>query len=619
MTTDQSQSNAIRHKDGPAMILAGPGSGKTTVITHRVKYMISHHHIDPSSILVITFSRAASGEMQERFLQLSGRRLMPVTFGTFHSFFFHILKCAYGFSVRQIATTEQQMRFVREYIRRLRLEYGDTSDLIRGILSDISRVKNSMPYAELPEHVSEMSLTCDPEAFIIIFNAYGEFLRQNALIDFDDMIVMTKELFEKRKDILSGWQKKIRYILVDEFQDINPLQYDIIKMLAHPENNLFIVGDDDQSIYRFRGASPDIMLHFSDDYPEAAKILLDVNYRSVPEIVESSSNLISHNGKRFAKDIRAAAADGCEPVIKFFRDQREQDQYVIDTIRDLNEKTGIPLHEIAILYRTNAQPELLMHMMTQQNIPYLSGDHIPCRFDHWIARDLNTYLSLASGDRSRASFLRVMNRPNRHLSRESLPYEQVSFDVWKQFYGAKDPAAGILNKFKSDLTIIAGLHPYSAVNYILKAMGYEEYIREYADKTRIPIDDLNEVLNWIIDDSRAYDTVKAWFAHQEDVKEEWKKMYSKKNLPDSAVVLSTLHASKGLEFDTVMIADVNENVIPDKKAVTIDEIEEERRLFYVGMTRAKRRLYLLSSGQIRNKTMAPSRFLGECAIRGYPQ
>ncbi len=621
MTIDPSQSNAIRHKDGPAMILAGPGSGKTTVITHRVEYLISHHHIDPSSILVITFSRAAAEEMRERFLQLSGRRLLPVTFGTFHSVFFHILKCAYGLTARNIAGGKERIRFIREYIRRLRIETDDGEDLARSILSDISRVKNTiMPVNGLsPAALQGIPLTCDLEAFCIIFEAYGEFLRQNGLIDFDDMLLMTRDLFKMRPDILEGWQKRFGFLLVDEFQDINRLQYEIIRMLALPENNLFIVGDDDQSIYRFRGSDPGIMLNFKRDYPEAEHILLNVNYRSVPEIVKASGNLISHNRKRFAKDIRAASAKGREPVTEYFVNQRSQDQYVIDKIRDLNIGIGIPLGEIAVLFRTNDQPQLLKLMMERQGIPFTSKERTPCLYDHWIVRDLNTYISLACGDRRRVSFLRVMNRPNRHLSREGLPFENVSFDAWRQYYGAPDPVIGLIDKLESDLSILAGLRPFSAVNYIQKAMGYEDYIREYAGENRVSVDSLFEILERIREDVREFDTFEEWFTHQENAKKEWEKICSQKNAPDSSVMLSTLHASKGLEFDTVFIVDVNENVIPDKKAVTQDDIEEERRLFYVGMTRAKRRLYILCSGQIRNKTAAPSRFLGECTTDGYPQ
>ncbi len=602
------------------MILAGPGSGKTTVITRRVEHMIRGQDIDPSSILVVTFSRAAANEMRERFLILTGRRRFPVTFGTFHAIFFQILKYAYGYTSRQIASGEMQRRFVCEYIRRLRLECEDEAELARNILTEISLCKNR----QIPPE-DFRSASCDRETFSVIWEAYGEFLRQNRCLDFDDMLVLTKELLEQREDILEGWQNRFHYILVDEFQDINRIQYDIVRMLARPRNNLFVVGDDDQSIYRFRGSDPSIMLRFDRDYPETKKILLGANYRSTPEIVRAAGNLIAHNETRFPKEIRAIPASGREPVGKIFETQREQNEFVIETILRLNREGGIPFGEMAVLFRTNAQPFLLMHMMAQRNVPYVSKGSIPSLYEHWIARDLNAYLRLAAGDRTRASFLRIMNRPNRWLSRESLPFEPVSFRAWEDYYRVRcrtsgsvsadrDDRIGALRKLEADLGILAGLRPYAAINYIRRAAGYERYLENFAQKYHTPAEQLMSVLDAIQEDARDYGSCEEWFAHQEEFKIEWKKKFSGKNDPDSAVRLETLHAAKGLEFDTVFLVDVNERIIPDKKAVTAEDIAEERRLFYVGMTRAKRRLYLLCSKQIRNKTMEPSRFLAECGI-----
>ncbi len=602
------------------MILAGPGSGKTTVITHRVEHMIRVQDIDPSSILVITFSRAAAREMRERFLLLTKRQRLPVTFGTFHAIFFHFLKCAYGYSAKQIASGQMQTRFIREYMRRLRLETSDEAELARNILTALGREKNGLAAAD-------RALPCEPEVFRMISEAYGEFLRQNHCIDFDDMLVLTKELFEKRQDILRGWQERYRYLLIDEFQDINRIQYDIVRMLALPRNNLFIVGDDDQSIYRFRGSDPSIMLHFEEDFPDAEKILLAANYRSTPQIVRTAGTLISHNEKRFPKDIRAAASSGREPSVMCFASQREQNGFVIDEIRRLNRVAGVPFEEMAVLFRTNAQPYLLMHQMSGHNIPFVSKEHIPGLFSHWIAEDVNTYLRIAMGDVRRSGFLRVMNRPDRGLSRESLPGGNVSFEAWIDYYrawGSITPEAGgrietdadarisHLRKMRADLATLAGLRPYSAVNYIRKAMGYEKYLRQCAASRNMPETEFFSILDEIQEDARGFDSCAAWFAHQDEMREKWERGFAQKNAPEDAVRMSTLHAAKGLEFDTVFLIDVNENVIPDKKAVTADEIEEERRLFYVGMTRAKRRLYLLCSNQIRNKTMAPSRFLEEC-------
>ena len=263
MNYNKSQQQAIRHKDGPMLVLAGPGSGKTAVITQRTKQLIEYENIDPSNILVITFTRAAAQEMKQRFLALTGEERTKVTFGTFHAIFFMVLKLAYHFDSGNIISEEQRYQFMREI---------------------------------LLEHF--YSSSCGEEIFRKIYREYDERLKRNRLIDFDDMLTYTYDLFSQRKDILSAWQKKYRYILIDEFQDINLIQWKIMCMLAAPENNLFVVGDDDQSIYRFRGSKPEIMLGFQKIYPQAKIVNLEVNYRCEPPIVEAAMRLIAHNGNR---------------------------------------------------------------------------------------------------------------------------------------------------------------------------------------------------------------------------------------------------------------------------------------------------------------------------------
>lgn len=606
MKIDTAQINAIRHKDGPKIVLAGPGSGKTLVITRRVQHLIEQYHIPPSKILVITFTRAAAGEMRERFEKLMGGRKMPVTFGTFHAVYFTILKHAYGYTASNIAREEQRVQFVREFIHRLRLEYDDENEFVSGLLSEISLIKNTS--VDLEHYYSS---NCGEEVFRRIFEAYENFLHQNHLLDFDDMLVYCRELLEQREDILAAWQNKFQYILIDEFQDINQIQYDIIRMLAKPQNNLFIVGDDDQSIYRFRGAKPEIMLNFEKDYPDAGKTVLGVNYRSGTEIVHSAKNLISHNRSRFEKDITSACKEGVPVHMQQFANQQEQNLYVIREITRLHQQ-GIPYGEMAVLFRTNVQPRYLMEQMLDYNIPFLAKDRIPNIYDHWIAKDLFTYIQIARGDRSRASFLKIMNRPKRYLSRESLPYEEVAFDVWEDFYAEQGWMVQRLEKLEMDLKVIAGMRPFSAINYIRKGVAYEDYLKEYADQRRIPFDDLLDVLDELQANAKGFETCDAWFEHIEHFQEELRVQAENKNVQEDAVYLSTLHSAKGLEYDTVFLVDVNEKIMPYKKAVLEADMEEERRMFYVGMTRAKRKLYLLHSLQIHNKEMEPSRFLEEC-------
>ena len=272
--------------EGSNLLLAVPGSGKTTVITHRVRYLVEKHGVEPGGVLVITFTKAAAVEMKQRFQKLMGGRTLPVSFGTFHAVFFSILKHAYRYDASNIVREEQRVQFIRELMDKLNLDVEDEAEFINSILSEISAVKGDM--INLDYYYSK---NCSEEIFKKLYQGYEDALVRKNLLDFDDMLVMCYELFTQRKDILSAWQKKYRYILVDEFQDINRVQYEIVKMLAQPENNLFIVGDDDQSIYRFRGAKPEIMLGFQKDYPQAQKTLLGINYRSTSNIVETAGRL----------------------------------------------------------------------------------------------------------------------------------------------------------------------------------------------------------------------------------------------------------------------------------------------------------------------------------------
>ncbi|MEI3339556.1 MAG: ATP-dependent helicase [Eubacterium sp.] len=605
MNIDVSQMNAIRHKDGPMMVLAGPGSGKTLVITRRVQYLIEQYHIPPSNILVITFTRAAARQMRERFEKLTHSRKVPVTFGTFHAVYFTVLKHAYGYTASNIVKEEQRVQFMREFIHRLRLEYEDENEFVSGILAEISLIKNTA--VDLSHYYST---NCGEEVFRRIYHAYEDFLRQNHYLDFDDILIFCKELFEQRKDILTAWQRKYKYILIDEFQDINEIQYRIIQMLAAPENNLFIVGDDDQSIYRFRGSKPEIMLNFEKDYPNAKKTVLGMNYRSGKEIVARASRLISFNKTRFSKKLTPAASVGIPVTEKIFSTQREQNLFVIQEMTRLH-RAGMDYRDMTVLFRTNIQPRYLMEQMLSYNIPFHSKDRIPNIYDHWIAKDILTYIKIALGDRSRASFLKIMNRPKRYLSRESLPYEEVAFDVWEDYYSEQNWMVQRLEKLYMDLKVIAGMRPFSAVNYIRKGVAYEDYLLEYANERRISFDDMTDVLDELQENARGFETFDDWFAHIEHLQEEMENQVIDLSSERDAVMFSTLHSAKGLEYQTVFLVDVNEGIMPYKKAVLEPDLEEERRMFYVGMTRAKERLYLLASRQIHNKEMEPSRFLME--------
>ena len=602
MSLNPSQVQAVIHKDGPCMVLAGPGSGKTLTITKRIEYLIGKHHVSPEEILVITFTKAASIEMKERFVRLCGQKAGPVTFGTFHGIYYGILKWAYRMNASNILSEEQKYQLLKQVIGRMEIDIDDEKDFLQGIAGEIGNIKNNqIPLAEYE------SLNCSEEVFREIFEQYEKERKRLKKIDFDDMLVLVYELFKKRPDILSMWQRKFRYILIDEFQDINQVQYDVIRMLAAPENNLFIVGDDDQSIYRFRGARPDIMLGFKKDYPDTKEILLDVNYRSTKAIVNGAARVIRHNVNRYPKQIITTNEQGETVHIQEVRHPIEESKYVVSQIQEAK-KRGIPSSEIAVLFRTNVEARALAETFMEYNMPNL--------YEHFIAQDLTTYLKMALGDRSRKSFLAIMNRPNRYIGRDSVEGTTISFESLRKFYCDKDWMLDRIDQLEVDFRILKNMAPYGAIQYIRKHIGYDEFLKEYAAFRKINMEDLKEVLREIEERAKAFRTIEEWFTHIEEYSEELKRQSQQKETDPEAITFMTMHGSKGLEFDLVFIIGANETITPYKKAETKEEVEEERRMFYVAMTRARKKLIISYTKERNGKSMAQSRFVGELLTRG---
>mgnify|MGYP001649429639 FL=1 len=604
MAFSKAQTQAIMHKDGPMMVLAGPGSGKTTVITHRVQYLTKEYGIDPGDILVITFTRAAAEEMRERYEALTGGG-SRVTFGTFHSIFFRILKLAYRYTADNIVREEQQMQFVRELAQAGGLEPEDENEFAASILSEISSVKGERIALE-----HYYSKNCPDTVFRQLYAGYEEKMRRAGLIDFDDMMVLCLELFTERKDILSAWQRRYRYILIDEFQDINRLQYEIVRMLAKPEDNLFIVGDDDQSIYRFRGAKPEIMLGFERDYPGAGRILLDVNYRSTEEIVAPALRLIGENQKRFSKAIHTTGRHGKNVITKLWQDPGEENLAIAREIQ-LYLQSGVRPGDIAVLYRTNAGPRFLMEKLMEYNLPFRTRDTVPNLYEHWISRNILTYIRIALGSRAREDILQVINRPKRYISRDVMPDETVSFEKMKAFYAEKDWIAERIESLEGDLRAIARMSPLAAVNYIRQGMGYDEYLIEYAAFRRMRPEELLETADELKESAAGFKTFDEWFAHIEAYKEELLRQAAQRRTETDAITLATMHSAKGLEFPIVYILDANEGITPHSRAMLDEDMEEERRLFYVAMTRAKTRLHVYAVRERCHKKAEVSRFVWE--------
>lgn len=651
MDFNQAQMTALEHRDGPMMVLAGPGSGKTTVITHRIKRLLEAG-VDPSGILVITFTKAAATEMKERFLRLAreedekrkqaeqraggsqtgaekpffgtadpgprrreacGTSLEAagsrVSFGTFHSVFYHILKWAYRFPAGNVISGEEKRQYFKKFLDESEMEVEDEAEFISSIINEISYVKGER--LDLKYYYSQ---NCPEEWFKKLYDGYDEMLKTTGKIDFDDMLVMCHELFTERKDILAAWQKKFKYILVDEFQDINLLQYQVVRMLALPENNLFIVGDDDQSVYRFRGAKPEIMLGFEKDFPGTKRVLLGTNYRSTKEIVETSLRLIEHNKVRFEKKLEPFRGSGRPVDFRVFDNPGHEMDTVAQSIRAYHD-AGYQWSEIAVLFRTGANSGLMAERLMGYNIPFKLRDVIPNLYSHWIAKDLFAYMEIAAGSRKRSDFYRIMNRPNRYFSRDAFDTPIVSFDRLKSFYQDRDWMEERICDLEADLRAMAPLKPVAAVNYIRKAIGYDDYLRSYAEFRRMKPEELFETADKLAESAAEFATFVEWKEHAARYEEELKKQnQEEREETKDRVTLSTMHSAKGLEYPVVFVVDANEGIVPHHKAGLPADIEEERRLFYVALTRAKDRLHVAAVKERYHRKTDVSRFVEEAGL-----
>ena len=586
MSLNHAQTEAVAHNKGPCMVLAGPGSGKTLTIAKRIEYLIMKHKVRPEEILVITFTKYAAWEMKNRTRSICGPSSYAVTFGTFHGIYYGILKWAYRLNQSNLLSDEEKYRILREILPGIdwdqEPEADEEKDYLQELAIEIGNVKNNCMDIEEYEPVKYTT-----EKFRKLYRTYEETKKKYRKIDFEDMLIQCRDLFMKRPDILKKWQEKFQYILVDEFQDVNQAQYDVVRMLAAPQDNLFVVGDDDQSVYGFRGAKPGIMMEFMKDYPKARQILLDVNYRSSGYIVKGALRVIGNNKIRFEKKIEAFRKPDETVHVQEVKDPVQEAEYVLERIREYREK-GVSYTEMAVLYRTNVDARAMSELMTEYQIPFVMKEHLNNIYEHFIALDMISYLRLSQGEYDRKYFLQIANRPNRYLTRESMKTGNVSYESLRRYYRDKDWMVDRIDQLEWDMKMICDKTPYAAIQYIRKRMGYDEFLKEYAAYRKISSEDLFAVLEEIWQNSKGYGTIKEWFEHIESYGKMLKEQ-NKKNGEKEGVNLMTMHAAKGLEFDTVFVIEANEGSCPYKKAIADEEIEEERRLFYVAMTRAKRK------------------------------
>lgn len=613
MKLNRGQDEAIKHGNGPCMVLAPPGSGKTLIVTERTRYLIEESGVRPDQILVITFTRYAAREMKERFERLTAGKNYPVTFGTFHSIFYGILKCAYGIGANNLMSEKESSVLLQEVLDQTDIEstpeVEDEEELVRELLREVGMVKNGL--CHLKDFHSKY-LTQDE--FAEVFRSYEHQKKELKKFDFDDMLVQCYALFRKKPEILQGWQKRFQYILIDEFQDINRVQYEVIRMLAAPRYNLFVVGDDDQSIYGFRGAKPELMLYMKQEFPSLRTISLTVNYRSTEFITGAAARVILHNDTRFYKRVQSFRGRGQNVHVQEVLDEQEEAQYVTEEIQKKLDQ-GIKPGEIAVLFRAAVQARMISEILSEHRIPFEMRDYVTNFYRHFIVKDMMAYLQLAAGKRDRSLFLTICNRPLRYLARNSMENRQVNFEDLRKFYCDKDWMLDIIDQFDVDVRMMKNMAPYAAIQYIRKKIGYDDFLKEYAEKHQISWKQLMDVMAELEERSKNFKSYDEWEIHiakyTQELEEQQAKARKIKGERENKVQMMTIHSAKGLEFEDVFVIHANEGEIPHQKAEKKDEIEEERRLFYVALTRAKNNLCISYITQKNGNSIKPSRFVEE--------
>lgn len=580
---NKSQIQAISHMDGPAMVLAGPGSGKTTVITHRIKNLIEKAEVHPENILVVTFTKAAAISMQKRFSTLmNGGKGQLVTFGTFHSVFYKILRKSRRYEATEILSERQKTDYIREIIGRYGISSNDISELSQNIINDIGNIKGNMLNAQEYE-----PSCCKKEDFIKVYNAYNLELKKDGKMDFDDILRECYLLLCENHTILEQWRELYKYILIDEFQDINRIQMNIIELLASPLNNIFVVGDDDQSIYGFRGARPEIMIEFKDYYPEAELIVLDVNYRSTQSIINVAGRVIENNKTRLDKCAHANNDKDFQPDIRKFRNQVEELKFVVSKIKKY-ENQGISLSEMAILVRNNSQIQEISSFLKNRKIEAESGKHRSNIYNGMIAKDILSYVRGAlkfDGTYFNEDLIYVLNKPQRYISRQVVLSVNMNISAVRRIYSKNN-----IDSFLFHIEMIRKLPPQAALSYIRKGAGYEEYLRLYAIENNIPMSGLLKQLEQLVQECSKFNTLEQWINSIDSAQNSEGQNFGKKSSGEGGtnnrINIMTMHGSKGLEFKAVFIVDANQGIIPTSKALRERDFEEERRLFYVAITRA---------------------------------
>lgn len=627
---NERQKEAVLATEGPVLVLAGAGSGKTTVLVNRIAYMISEKHICPWNILAITFTNKAAREMKDRIERLLGDTAKDMWIGTFHSVCVRILRSCIDllgysrdFVIYDTADTKTVMK---ECLRELDID--EKSFPVRNVLSIISNAKNDLMDAATFENVYKS----DYRMSIIakIYYRYQTKLRKNNAVDFDDIILNTVKILSENPDVLSKYQDKFQYILVDEYQDTNNSQYLLINLLAQANRNLCVVGDDDQSIYKFRGANIGNILNFEDDYSDVQKITLDQNYRSTQNILDAANSVISNNKGRMGKSLWTSNGDGNKVFVYTGTNEYDEARYIARQIKKHFDEQG-SFSDCAILYRTNAQSRVIEEMLMRESVPYkvLSGLRF---YDRKEIKDIIAYLRVVYNPNDDVSLARIINEPKRKIGNATLEkarniareketslYDVISHaDDYPEFKTAIKKLLGFSEIIKSLIKLKDTVTIEDLTGRILNDTGYmPALVMEDTTESKTRIENLGEFISVITEFEKNEETGNTLGEFLENIS-----LVSDIDGYDEnedSAVLMTIHSAKGLEFPIVFLSGLEEGLFPGMRSMeSDDDIEEERRLCYVAITRAKEQLYITKtiSRTIHGKTMptTASRFFKEIPV-----
>lgn len=618
MNLSKEQLLAASHTNGPALILAVPGAGKTTVLIHRTVKLILEHKVRPDRILSITFSRASARDMKRRFEQnFKDISSIPISFSTIHSFCFNLIREYAYINNIKFTLIEGDKSPINKYnlIKKLYLDKNRshiTEEKLESLINAIGYIKNMMISPE--EFIEDKKPGIDN--FKAIFEEYENYKRKNNLIDFDDMLSITLNILNRNKYILGKYRDKYDYIQLDEGQDTSKIQMEILKKIAFPKNNLFVVADDDQSIYGFRGSDPKGLLNFKERFPAGKIFFMEKNYRSSKNIVSVCNKFISSNTLRYDKTI-STDNDFIEPI-NIVKVEKILDQYNYIK-KDIE---GEDIKKISILYRNNLSSIGLIDFLEKNNIPFYMRDVKVRFFNHWLVQDLIHFISFSKDTSNIGLYEKIYYKKKGYISKKQLNFAKTLNYKWPVFDRImKYPDIPVyykstLRELSTDFRKLSRLSPLDAIEYIEYNLEYERYLKENSIKFGYTYDSLKTILYYlklIAEDTRSLDDLIARLKYLESL------CLNSRDVRDG-ITLSTIHSAKGLEFDRVYIIDLVDGHFPSSSSIDlhqknmIDDFEEERRLFYVAMTRAKYHLSLISVRNLGNRLVSPSRFLDELQV-----